>query len=109
MPPPSPNGSIGRSSNGRFSKGNPGGPGNPYAKRIATLRGCFLASVSDLDMIAITRQIIEMAKSGDISAIRLVMAYVIGEPGSMMQSTLDSEGTTILAQVNEIESSNKPK
>jgi len=28
----------GRDARGRFTKGNPGGPGNPHARRVAALR-----------------------------------------------------------------------
>ncbi len=39
MTTPSTNGSNGRDAGGRFASGNRGGPGNPYAKRTAAIRG----------------------------------------------------------------------
>ena len=38
MDRPSPNGENGRDVGGRFTKGNPGGPGNPFARRVSQLR-----------------------------------------------------------------------
>src|SRR5205085_4146516 len=35
---PSPNGGNGHDSQGRFAKGNKGGPGNPFARRVGRLR-----------------------------------------------------------------------
>ena len=58
---PSPNGDNGlatspaeglaefRDDKGRFLPGNPGGPGNPYAKRTAHIRRVVLEAVSDRD------------------------------------------------------------
>jgi hypothetical protein len=44
---PSPKGEIVRRTNGQFGPGHCGGPGNPYARRVADLRGEILAQVSD--------------------------------------------------------------
>ena len=38
MSKPSTNGTSGRTSNGQFAKGNPGGTGKPYARTKATAR-----------------------------------------------------------------------
>lgn len=43
---PTPNGSLGRDlTSGRFTTGNPGGPGNPYARRVAAMRTQLLDAV----------------------------------------------------------------
>lgn len=34
-----------RETNGRFPKGNPGGPGNPHARKVALLRAALLDRV----------------------------------------------------------------
>lgn len=101
MKSPSPNHLNGRDTNGRFAKGNAGGPGNPYAKRIANLRACFLASVTELDIIAIATKIVESAKSGDGAAIKILLDYVIGKPDSVLHSRLDSDGARLLAEFND--------
>jgi len=47
---PSPIGSNGRGSDGRFAKGNPGGPGNPFARQVAALRQNMLDAVTGEDI-----------------------------------------------------------
>src|SRR5439155_3124311 len=39
----------GRDANGRFVKGNPGGPGNPFARKVATLRRALIDFVTGDD------------------------------------------------------------
>ena len=39
---------IGRDVQGRFRPGNPGGPGNPFARKVAALRKALLDSVSEI-------------------------------------------------------------
>jgi len=70
----------GRSSRGRFTKGNSGGPGNPYAKKVAGLRSALLSAVTQEDMKAIARVLVEQAKSGDIAAVRELLMRVLGRP-----------------------------
>ena len=38
---------VGRDVHGRFTKANPGGPGNPFARKVAALRKALLDSVSE--------------------------------------------------------------
>src|SRR5262245_18489356 len=47
--PPSPNGVNACDSRGRFAKGNRGGTGNPFARRVARLRTLLLEIVSEDD------------------------------------------------------------
>lgn len=65
MDRPSPNGGNGRAGNrdagGRFAKGNSGGPGNPYARRVARLRSLMLEAVSDDDLKAIVAALVQQA------------------------------------------------
>lgn len=81
MKQPSPNGQSaksGRTSNGRFALGNPGGPGNPHGRRSAWLREQVLEAVTDRDMQAVVRALISKAKGGDIAAIRELLNRVLG-------------------------------
>ena len=78
---PKENGPDGRDSNGRFIKGNPGGPGNPYAKRVAQLRASLLEAVGDDGVAQIVRGLMTAAKGGDVAAAKLVFSYVLGTPG----------------------------
>jgi hypothetical protein len=73
-------GNTGRGNGGRFAKGNSGGPGNPFARRIATLRKAMINAVSEKDVMEIIGGIIQKAKTGDIAAAKLALAYVLGAP-----------------------------
>lgn len=80
MSTPSPNGANGRGPDGRFAKGNSGGPGNPYAKRAAKLRSALYEAVTDDDLRAIVAKLVESAKGGDIAAAREVLDRLLGRP-----------------------------
>ena len=69
-----------RDSNGRFTKGNPGGPGNPYARQVARLRRLILQCVTDADLKAIIRALVQKAREGDVAAAREVLMRVVGKP-----------------------------
>ena len=78
MDSPSPNGCIGRTSSGRFAPGNPGGPGNPHGRRVAQLRAALISAVSDDDIKEIVQTIVAKAKSGELSACKILFEHVIG-------------------------------
>ncbi len=71
---------TGHAPDGRFAKGNPGGPGNPFARRVAALRSALIQSVQAEDLIAIAKTLIEKARQGDTAAAKLVYQYVLGKP-----------------------------
>ena len=77
--PPSANGSNGRGANGRFAKGNRGGPGNPYAKRTAAIRGLLLDAVTEDDLRQVVAKLVELAKGGDLPAIRELFDRLFGK------------------------------
>ncbi len=84
MSEPTPNTSsttdTGRAADGRFAKGNPGGPGNPFARKTAALRQALLDTVTEQDIQDIAAKLRDEAKSGDKAAIKLLFQYVIGKP-----------------------------
>jgi hypothetical protein len=80
MERPSPNGVNGRDAQGRFAPGNPGGPGNPFARRSAAMRTAFLEAISPDDIQAIVRMLIDKATAGDLVASKLVLLWAIGRP-----------------------------
>jgi hypothetical protein len=88
---PSSNGSNHRHLNGRFLKGNPGGPGNPYAKKIAALRGAMLSVVTEKDMKSICTTLVGLAKQGDVAAAKFVFGYVLGPSGVAVASDEEDE------------------
>jgi hypothetical protein len=86
--PPSPHGvngdsshaAAGRGPDGRFAKGNPGAPGNPFARQVAALRQEALAAVTPADVRAILAKMVELALAGNVPAAKLVLAYSVGKP-----------------------------
>ncbi len=79
MKEPSANGSDGRDvTTGRFLPGNPGGPGNPYARRVAVLRNALLEAVTVDDLCAIIAKLVSLAKSGDVPAAKEVLDRCLG-------------------------------
>ena len=86
---PSPDGSNGRNTNGQFTKGNPGGPGNPFGKRIEQIRSRLFAVVTDEDIDAIIRKTVEQAKAGDESARRDILDRLLGRPTQATVATVE--------------------
>src|SRR5438105_3708854 len=76
---PSPNGADGHNADGTFAKGNRGGPGNPYARKVARLRNLLLEAVSEEDLRQIVRALVEQAKAGDLTAVREVLNRLLGK------------------------------
>jgi hypothetical protein len=69
-----------RNAGGRFAKGNPGGPGNPHAKRVGQLRKALLNAVTPRDIEEIILVMVDAAKLGDLAAAREVILRTIGKP-----------------------------
>jgi hypothetical protein len=70
----------GREANGRFSKDNPGGPGNPFARQSAALRKRVQAKLTDEKLDKIVDTLIAEAEQGNVAAAKLLLAYGIGQP-----------------------------
>ena len=87
MATPSPNGSNGRTAGGQFAVGNAGGPGNPHGRRVEQLRAGLLDAVTDDDLRAIVSKLVEMAKGGDLPAMKEVLDRTLGKPPAAV--TLD--------------------
>src|SRR4051794_20508754 len=97
-PTPSPAGN-GRDSSGRFCKGNKGGPGNPFARRVAALRKALLDTVTEDDLRAVAASLVEQARAGDLAAARLLLAYTIGRPAEPVDpDTLDHQEWDLFRQ-----------
>src|SRR4051812_17594013 len=73
---------TGRDERGRFTRNNKGGPGNPFARRVAALRQAGVNAVSEEDLAEIIVEMVECAKDGDVAAARLVLSYTLGKPGA---------------------------
>jgi hypothetical protein len=72
----------GRDARGRFTAGNAGGPGNPFARRVAELRKVLLETVTDDELRIVAGQLMVKAKFGDLAAIKLLFQYVLGKPAA---------------------------
>jgi hypothetical protein len=70
----------GRDARGRFIPGNKGGPGNPFARKVAELRKTLVNFVTEDDMKHIAFVLKMKAEAGDIDAMKLLCQYVIGKP-----------------------------
>lgn len=77
---PSADGDSGRDARGRFMAGNPGGKGNPYAVRVAALRGALLDAVTKKDLRQMVKAVVAKAKQGDAAAFRVIAPYLLGRP-----------------------------
>ncbi len=71
---------IGRDDNGRFARGNAGGPGNPHARHCARVLAFFRNVIDDEKIEAIIHVLYARAVAGDMSAIKLILSYKIGKP-----------------------------
>ena len=81
-----------RDAKGRFVKGNPGGPGNPFARQVARLRSALVNRVTEADMERIAEDLLVKARLGDLAAIKLLFLYVLGKPAQAVNpDTLDIE------------------
>ncbi len=69
-----------RGEGGRFLPGTRGGPGNLMAKRTHELRTALYSAVTEADIAAAVRKLIELARGGDVVAIRELLDRTIGKP-----------------------------
>ena len=69
-----------RDASGRFVKDNAGGPGNPFGRYTAALCAALLQAVTEEDMQAVARKLIDMATAGNVQAMKLLLQYTVGKP-----------------------------
>ncbi len=70
-----------RGADGRFLKGNKGGPGNPFGRAVARFRKKVLESVTEEDIERLVKALVRRAtEAGDNQAAKLLLQYVIGKP-----------------------------
>jgi hypothetical protein len=78
----------GREPDGRYTKGNAGGPGNPHARHCAYMLAVFRKTVSEEQMVAVFNALAAKAMGGDVSAAKVLLSYTIGKPGNAPQPDL---------------------
>jgi hypothetical protein len=69
-----------RPANTRFTLGNKGGPGNPFARQVAEIRKLLLNAVPGERLTKIVMAMVEKAEAGDVAAAKLVLQYTAGKP-----------------------------
>jgi hypothetical protein len=68
----------------RFVAGNPGGPGNPFARQTAAFKKAIHAATTPDEAKALARKIFEMAMEGNLTAAKLYFSYTAGKPQEAM-------------------------
>lgn len=76
-------------SRGRFKKGNPGGPGNPFQNKTAKLRAALIQAVSEEDIQKVMQELVKKAKLGDVVAAREVLDRTLGKAKNEMDVKVD--------------------
>ena len=92
---PSPNGENGRAGNGRFTKGNAGGPGNPHGQRVAALRAALLDAVTEVDLRQVVAKLVKLAKGGDLAAVRELFDRLFGKSPAAVALDVTTEVPSI--------------
>ena len=74
-----------RPATGRFTIGNKGGPGNPFARQVAEIRKLLLNTVPGERLAKILLAMVEKAEAGDVAAAKLVLLYTAGKPAEAVE------------------------
>ena len=74
-----------RQANGRFAKGNPGGPGGAR-KRSFVLREAAESAITPEHVAALMRKALRMGLEGNLTAMRLVLDRSCGRPADVATS-----------------------
>src|SRR5262249_45736014 len=82
-------GSTGRDANGRFTKGNSHGRGNPFAPRVAAMRAALFEEIDEATFRQLVRGLVQMARDKNLAAMKLVLLYLVGKPADLANPDLD--------------------
>ena len=93
-----------RDRSGRFTKGNPGGPGRPPRATEAEYLGALADMVSLADWREIAEKAVQQAKRGDATARKWLSDYLMGAP--LQKTDITSKGEKIVVTWNMIEAGN---
>src|SRR5262245_42524600 len=93
----------GRDEKGQFTTGNRFGPGNPCARQMAEVRKMILEEGEESgDLRLVVKKLYQMAKEGDIHAIKVILSYTAGKPTPCPDpDTLDHQELTLVAQTSQ--------
>jgi hypothetical protein len=79
--------SDGRDERGYFLPGNKIAKGNPHAKRMFQLRKELLDAIPEGTFREVTTKLCELAKGGDLAAIKLLFDHAMGRPPQALEIT----------------------
>lgn len=77
-----------RDEHGRFVKGHSGGPGRPPKKREEKYLERFKKAVTLSEFQEASQALVNAAKGGDISAIKLLFQYALGNPKQLIEADI---------------------
>jgi len=98
---------VERDANGRFVKGNGGGPGRPPKQREQRYYEIALNACTFKDWRIIWKKAIEQAKDGDKDARKFVADYLIGKPPQKLEHT-GADGSPLIPVKEIIVKLNEP-
>lgn len=78
---------AGRDENGRFAKGNSGGPGRMPREKESRYYDLLISSVSLDDWQAIVRKAVAQAKAGNPVARKWLADYILGTPVQRLETS----------------------
>jgi hypothetical protein len=70
----------GRTTDGKFAAGNSGGPGNPFARQMASFRQALYEAVTRDMLKDLATRLWGMALGGNVAAAQLLFQYLVGKP-----------------------------
>src|SRR5262249_14573538 len=76
--------------------GNAGGPGNPFARKVAALRAALIDAVTPQDITEIMYLVVFNAKAGSLEWTKFLFQYAVGKPRPAVNpDTLDLDELTL--------------
>lgn len=89
---------------GKFSRGNPGGPGRPPKKTEAAYAEAMRRAISVDEFEKLTKKMAEaVKKNGDVAAFKVLASYLAGLPVQRLQlSTSDADKLLVVLRSFEV-------
>lgn len=84
-----------RDAAGKFLPGNKLAAGNPMNMKMSRLRAGLLSAIEEADISAVIRKLVEQAKSGDVSAAKVLLERIFGRPHLSITVERDKDGDTL--------------
>jgi hypothetical protein len=75
---------AGRDARGRFTAGNAGGCGNPFARQVASFRKALYEAVDIPQLKMLAERLWDMAFAGNVQAAKLLFQYLVGKPADVV-------------------------